>query len=215
MLFTDLKLLLIPLAFVLWWRARHRPVGWLPWAGVQLGLALTAEGIAAALAFQGEHNVVVYNLYTPVEYAAFSLLLLAIPAPDPARRRLMVVFGTVVGAVFLWQAARIQWRLQAEFLGMVMVCGSFLLAVQGLFAALALANTGGEGPAYRATWFMLAGICLYFISSPPVFGLLKYFLDTEPALAMSLMHINDGLFAVRYTAVCIALWWLCRIPLRP
>lgn len=205
LLAADLKLLLLPLALLAWWRVRSQPLPWLPWAGAQLVAATVVEWTGFVLRLLGEQNIFLYNLYLPVEFGTLVMLLYGIPDRDRRRFRLSIVAGCVFLGVLCWELTRPGREGEHSFLAMTLICGGFLLAFLALFAAMALADVVIDPRMERAAWWVLASVCLYFVSCAPVFGLMGYFQRTDPDKAVALMSLNDALFAIRYTFMGIAM----------
>lgn len=202
---TDLKLLLIPAALLVWARIRSRPERWVHWAGAQLLAALLFESVAWALSVTGNPNAWVYNLYMPIEFGTLSLMLLHVPRADPRRTRLSLLAALLYLLVLGWELASDRWDGQpSTLLNLSVISGGLLLAFLAMFAGLALADADMDPQVERAAWWMLASVSLYFMSFIPVFGLLNHFLKRDPDKAMALARVNDLLFVIRYSFMAIA-----------
>lgn len=176
---------------------------------------LVEGGSAVTVKILHQPNVLLYNIYFPIEFGLLAMLLLNVPAPDRRRRRLTLLAAGVFAAVLIWDACQGRQGSATGLLAMAVISGGLLLAFLGLFAALALSDADVARDEQRADWWILASVCLYFVSCTPIFGLMDRFMATAPERAVALMGVNDVLFVIRYAFMGIAFLQLAPRRSRP
>jgi hypothetical protein len=207
---TDPKLLIVPIALVAWAFAYRSGTRWWLFLGIQLAAASITELLALWQPHVEGSNLALYNAYMPVEYTALSLMMLHLPARERHRwiltSALWLLFMAAYTAELLWKAQGATFG----FLNLSLVMSGSLLAVQ---AFASLYRTVALGPLDRtgaAGLWVLASVCMYFISSTPVFGLIGHYSMADPEVAIALLGLNDGLFILRYGLVTMGLVVLAR-----
>jgi hypothetical protein len=207
-----LKLLSLPFALGAWWWARRSTAGWWLPAGLQLMLALAAESAALWLKWEQRPNHAVYNGYMLLEFASLTWMVMSIPRPSPASRRLALLCVPLFLAVYGWQ-----WSLQygsdeaPELFFLALMVGGTLLALQSILALHRLVEEGPVNPAGNAAIWMLASTCLYFISAGPLLVAVLHFARSDEQLANTLLDLNNLLFMLRYGLIFLGMLFLERL----
>jgi hypothetical protein len=198
------KCALVFAALVAWSLGRNKLGAGSSWLGLQLVVALVAEGAATALSFQGENNLRVYDAYLPLEFVT----LLCYALPWLALRRgggALVVFCLAVYTPVAWHEFPTAWAKHA-FIDTSYVVGGLLLVCSSVFALFRIAMRA-EVPMMKVpgTWVLL-GIVVFFGGSIPLLGLTNSLIEREVAWAPNMYFINDGLFLFRCGCVLVAVF---------
>jgi hypothetical protein len=173
----------------------HYLFGW--WVYVASGVELTALVLYEA----GGDNVLLYNIYWPVE---FGLLLAISHAIHPWSRmrlvQLMVVFlGVWIGNILLIDPTQ-------RLVNTSVICGALLLSAIYLLRLWYLANSMLLPLRSASTFWLCLAVLVYYGAAGPLLGSINYFLEVDRSLAQFLLRITQVLFVVKFVlmgAACL------------
>lgn len=161
--------------------------------------AATLELLAFGLARSGLHNLLLYNLYWPVE---FGLLLFLGSTIAPEARWHIAALALPFAAIWTWYALHLD--LRAQLASVSIITGALMLA--GLYLYL-LWHVAGTRPGRLRDipefWLCLA-VLTYYGSSGPLIGSINYFMRVDFHLAETLSSISQLFCIVKFVLMCLA-----------
>lgn len=184
-----------------------RPL-WARWLGVQVIAAIVVEAVGMYTRARGSANHGIYNAYMVIEFATLWGVVASVPLNTKSIARLSAIgFAATV----------LVWVLDLSRKGSFAILSTNTLIIGGTLLALAACGAMYAfmrqtfSPLHREPLFWaLLSIVAYFMCFVPVFGLYNHFSIRNEELAYKLLILNDWLFVLRYTLVCVSLVLMTR-----
>lgn len=171
----------------------HRLLGW--W----VVLAAAVELVGMALNELALHNVLLYNLYWPME---FVLLLALSHAMHPWPRRVLPLVGG--GFLAVWAINLLLIDPGARLVNTSVIAGALLLASLYLLRLWHLVNTLQARLRDSAAYWLCLAVLVYYGAAAPLLGSINYFLEVDVAMAQGLFRITQVLFLLKFALMGMA-----------
>ena len=170
---------------------------------MDLALYALVEAWAKYLALRFEHNLWLYNCYTPVELLLKGSLAVAVVRERWPRAAMIALIS---GYVFLHSADRAANAGSGELLVRSTLASTLLLALFYTYLLFRLAEDETKVLYQRPEFVLFLGFTLYNGGMVPLVGLLTILNERDIALADRLYVINDILYLVSHLAIIFAAW---------
>jgi hypothetical protein len=169
------------------------------WVFPPLALSALLETAGAWTSQLGINNNVLYNLYQPLEFVLFLMLIQQLHPEWRTRLRVGLVLGLAAWAI--------SWYMNeptAFLLTDAIMVTALLLTISILGTLWRLADSS-EQPLQREPMFwLLIGLLAYFGGLFPIIGPLRFFQETSPMMSFNLYLIINLLAVLRYLLTGVA-----------
>ncbi len=184
-----------------------RPL-WAKWLGAQLIAATIIEFIGILTRASGIANHGMYNLYMVIEFATLWEMIGTASARDDALLRWCRV-GSIATAL-VWILDLSQKGTLHEVSTNTLIISGALLATAAAFASFLYMRSTFTPLRREPLFWALLSVVAYFMCFVPVFGLYNHYRIRNLELATVLLELNDWLFLLRYSLVCVSMVLLVR-----
>lgn len=169
------------------------------WVLPPLAVASLLETAGTWTSQLGINNTVLYNLYLPIEFVLFLMLIQQLHPEWRVRIRVAMVLGLAAWAASWWMN-----EPTAFLLTDAIMITALLLTIAILGTLWRLADTSDRPLQREPLFWLLIGLLTYFGGLFPIIGPLKFIEKTSPLLSFNLYLIINLLAVLRYLLTGVA-----------